>query len=105
MMEEFEEVFNQFKALRMRSIGNLVIYNSEEYKRLNQESDRLFMELCEYVKPEGMSLFLDYCNVITLLQGTAELEMYEQGFKDGFSLSLPRMVIQKMGTLYKGTSP
>ncbi|WP_145325684.1 hypothetical protein [Paenibacillus xylanexedens] len=85
-MEDFEEIFNQFKALRIESIGNLVIYNSKEYKRLSQESDRLFMELCEYVKPEGMALFLDYCNVITLLQGTAESVMYEQGFKDGFSL-------------------
>lgn len=44
-MEDFEEIFNQFKALRMESIGNLVIYNSKEYKRLSQESDRLFMEL------------------------------------------------------------
>ncbi|WP_405154897.1 hypothetical protein [Paenibacillus sp. FSL K6-0108] len=85
-MEELEDVFNQFKALRMESPGNVVSYSSEEYKRLIQESDRLFTELCEYMRPEGMAVFLDYCNVSTLLQYMTESAMYEQGFIDGCSM-------------------
>lgn len=82
-MDEFEKAFNQFKSMRMESIANVTIYSSEEYKKLMIDSDRLFTELCTYVKPEGMKLLMDYCNVVTLLQGIAESVMYEQGLRDG----------------------
>ncbi len=82
-MDDFEKDFNQFKSMRMESIANTIIYGSEEYKKLMIDSDRLFTELCTYVKPEGMKLLMDYCNVVTLLQGIAESVMYEQGLRDG----------------------
>ncbi|TKJ91419.1 hypothetical protein PaeCFBP13512_08735 [Paenibacillus sp. CFBP13512] len=82
-MDDFEKDFNQFKSMRMESIANKIIYESEDYKKLMVESDRLFTELCTYVKPEGMKLLMDYCNVVTLLQGIAESVMYEQGLRDG----------------------
>ncbi|MFE6077673.1 DUF6809 family protein [Paenibacillus sp. NPDC057886] len=85
-MEGLEDVINEFKALRTESPGEVIMYSSEEYKRLMQESDRLFTELCEYVRPEGVTLFLDYCNVSTLLQYMTESAMYEQGFIDGCSM-------------------
>lgn len=86
-MDEFEKAFNQFKSMRMESIANVTIYSSEEYKKLMIDSDRLFTELCTYVKPEGMKLLMDYCNVVTLLQGIAESVMYEQGLRDGITFS------------------
>lgn len=82
-MDDFEKDFNQFKSMRMESIANKIIYESEDYKKLMVESDRLFTELCTYVKPEGMKLLMDYCNVVTLLQGIAESVMYEQGLRNG----------------------
>lgn len=82
-MDDFEKDFNQFKSMRMESIANTIIYGSEEYKKLMLDSDRLFNELCDYVKPEGMKLLIDYCNIVTLLQGIAESVMYEQGVSDG----------------------
>ena len=82
-MDDFEKDFNQFKSIRMESIANTIIYGSEEYKKLMLDSDRLFNELCNYVKPEGMKLLMDYCNIVTLLQGIAESVMYEQGLRDG----------------------
>lgn len=85
-MDDFEKDFNQFKSMRMESIANKIIYGSEDYKKLMLESDRLFTELCTYVKPEGMKLLTDYCNVVTLLQGIAESVIYEQGLKDGVRL-------------------
>lgn len=81
-MDDFEKDFNQFKSMRMERIANTIIYGSEEYMKLMVESDRLFIELCTYVKPEGMQLLMDYCNVVTLLQGIAESVMYEQGLRD-----------------------
>lgn len=86
-MDDFEKDFNQFKSMRMESIANVTIYSSEEYKKLMIDSDRLFTELCTYVKPEGMKLLIDYCNVVTLLQGIAESMMYEQGLRDGANFS------------------
>lgn len=84
-MDDFEKDFNQFKSMRMESIANTIIYGSDEYKKLMVESDRLFTDLCTYVKPEGMKLLMDYCNVVTLLQGIAESVMYEQGLRDGIN--------------------
>lgn len=86
-MDDFEKDFNQFKSMRMESIANTIIYGSEEYKKLMLESDRLFTELCTYVEPEGMKLLMDYCNVVTLLQGIAESVMYEQGLRDGIKFN------------------
>lgn len=85
-MDDFEKDFNQFKSMRMESIANTIIYGSEDYKKLMLESDRLFTELCTYVEPEGMKLLMDYCNVVTLLQGIAESVMYEQGLRDGIKV-------------------
>ncbi|MDQ1233515.1 hypothetical protein QE450_001013 [Paenibacillus sp. SORGH_AS306] len=85
-MDDFEKDFNQFKSMRMESIANTIIYGSEEYKKLMLDSDRLFTELCTYVKPEGRKLLIDYCNVVTLLQGIAESVMYEQGLRDGIKV-------------------
>lgn len=85
-MDDFEKDFNQFKSMRMQSIANTIIYGSEEYKKLMMDSDRLLTELCTYVKPEGMKFLMDYCNVVTLLQGIAESVMYEQGLRDGTNL-------------------
>ncbi|WCT57439.1 hypothetical protein PQ456_08015 [Paenibacillus kyungheensis] len=87
-MDDFEKDFNQFKSMRMESIANTIIYGSEDYKKLMLESDRLFTELCTYVEPEGMKLLMDYCNVVTLLQGIAESVMYEQGLKDRLRFKL-----------------
>lgn len=87
-MDDFEKDFNQFKSMRMESIANRIIYGSEEYKKLMVESDRLFNELCTYVKPEGMKLLMDYCNIFTLLQGIAESVMYEQGLRDRLRFEL-----------------
>ncbi|WP_411343586.1 hypothetical protein ACE3MZ_18520 [Paenibacillus sp. WLX1005] len=84
-MDEFDKAFDQFKSIRMESIANLCIYNSKDYKKLMIDSDRLFTELCTYVKPQGMKLLMDYCNAMTLLQGIAESMMYEQGLKDGIN--------------------
>lgn len=86
-MDDFEKDFNQFKSMRMESIANTIIYGSDEYKKLMVESDRLFTDLCTYVKPEGMKLLMDYCNVVTLLQGIAESVMYEQGLRDGINFN------------------
>lgn len=86
-MDDFEKDFNQFKSMRMESIANTIIYGSDEYKKLMVESDRLFTKLCTYVKPEGMKLLMDYCNVVTLLQGIAESVMYEQGLRDGIKFN------------------
>ncbi|WDF49457.1 hypothetical protein PQ460_15745 [Paenibacillus sp. KACC 21273] len=86
-MDDFEKDFNQFKSIRMESIANTIIYGSEDYKKLMLESDRLFTELCTYVEPEGMNLLMDYCNVVTLLQGIAESVMYEQGLRDGIKFN------------------
>lgn len=91
-MDEFEKAFNQFKSIRMESIANVTIYSSEEYKKLMIDSDRLFTELCTYVKPEGMKLLMDYCNVVTLLQGIAESVMYEQGLRDGIKVALEKLL-------------
>lgn len=82
-MDDFEKDFDQFKSMRMESIASTIIYGSDEYMKLMVESDRLFTDLCTYVKPEGMQLLMDYCNVVTLLQGIAESVMYEQGLRDG----------------------
>lgn len=84
---QIKEAFNQFISTRMDQVSEEAISPSPEYKALTTECTELFATIYDQLPSDIQILFIQYEEVVTLIQGLAESTMYEQGIKDGLQLS------------------
>lgn len=85
-MNNLNDAFNQFISIRMESITDLILSQSEEYKQIINECNQLFSDL-EAILPQECRQILQYYDAnIESLQKITESIMYKEGLKDGFSM-------------------
>ncbi|AIQ16360.1 MULTISPECIES: hypothetical protein [unclassified Paenibacillus] len=86
-MADIEHAFNQFLSIRMDYIDKSILSQSDEYKHLIGDCNRIFLDLLTKLPEDCKDTLQNYDTATTLLQGIAEVLMYKQGLHDGISLN------------------
>ncbi|WP_163855438.1 hypothetical protein [Paenibacillus elgii] len=86
-MLEFDLAFKQFITNRTDAIGRTSLKELGKYNELNSYCIKLFKDIYNQLPDDSKMLLYEYECKSNILQGLAETIMYEQGLKDGVSLS------------------